>query len=529
MGQRNSLWLWARGLVDSIQWIDWLFRKYIPANTNGMIKQRKQKDFSGILPSGEAMLTMRVTTEERPMYYCLRCSYKGHVDDHGFDSYKGPTQARVFARSWGLKPHFHSIMQSRIYLFLSALLCSSAHGCLSGHHTRNEVDGSHIERQLKLLRARSRTTPSMPPINKTAITNVRVFDGWGFGEPSTVVIHGDSITFDTRHVQHTIDGEGGFLLPGLIDSHIHLGRLDSLETLTSYGVTSVMNMGCSNYTLCAAFREQVGLTSFFTAGEGAVAPNSTHAKVFGATGFVYSPSQAPGFVANVFGNGSDYMKLIAEGDGFKQATHDALVRATHALGKVSMTHCQDFASYEVAIRSKTNGLQHVPFDIPISDDMVQRIKRQGQYVTPTLNIGKIVSENSTIESIVSPGVSLTYEAGVISVQRLMRAGVTILAGTDANDEAGDFLEGDLIGITLHKELQYLTEAGMSEVEVLRAATVVPSITHNLTSRGSIREGYRADLLLLKPGSNPLRNISATMDIARVWVGGFEHVPKARMK
>ncbi|KAJ5117610.1 hypothetical protein N7448_011242 [Penicillium atrosanguineum] len=320
---------------------------------------------------------------------------------------------------------------------------------------------------------------------------------------------------------------GGFLLPGLIDNHIHLSRLDSLETLTSYGVTTAMNMGCSNYTLCSAFREQVGLTSFFTAGESAVAPNSTHATVFGAKGLVYSPSEAPEFVANVFGNGSNYMKLIAEGNGFNQATHNALVSATHALGKVSMTHCEDFASYTVAICSRTNGLQHVPFDIPVSEEMVQRIKRQGQHVTPTLNIGKIVTENLTLENIVSPGVSLTYEAGVVSVQRLMRAGVTILAGTDANDEAEDFLKGDLIGITLHKELQYLTEAGMSEVDVLRAATVVPSITHNLTRRGSIREGYRADLLLLKPGSNPLRNISATMDIARVWVGGFEHAPKGQ--
>jgi imidazolonepropionase-like amidohydrolase len=86
-----------------------------------------------------------------------------------------------------------------------------------------------------------------------------------------------------------------------------------------------------------------------------------------------------------------------------------------------------------------------------------------------------------------------------------------------------------MGITLHRELQYLTEAGMSEVDALRAATVVPSVWHNLVARGSIREGYRADLLLLKPGSDPLRNISMTMDIARVWNGGIEYVPTAQMK
>jgi imidazolonepropionase-like amidohydrolase len=417
-------------------------------------------------------------------------------------------------------------MRSIFHLFLTALLCPSANGCLFDNEVRHEVNASHIEIQLKSLGARSQSTP---PTGKTALTNVRVFDGWAIGEPSTVIIDGDSITFDHHGVQNTIDGQGGVLLPGLIDSHCHVTSLASLETLSSYGVTTAMNMGCSNYTLCSALRNQIGLTSFFTAGEGAVAPNSTHATVFGSKGFVYSPSQAPQFVANVFGNGSEYMKLISEPNGFNQAIHNALVSATHALGKVSMTHAQDYSSYEVAIRSRTNGIQHVPFDIPLTEEMARRIKRQVQYVTPTLNIGKIVTANLTIESILSGGLNLTYEAGVTSVQRLMRAGVPILAGTDATDATPSFLEGDTMGITLHRELQYLIEAGMSEVDVLRAATVTPSIWHNLIGRGSIKEGYRADLLLLKPGSDPLRNISKTMDIARVWNGGIEYVPTAGMK
>lgn len=104
-----------------------------------------------------------------------------------------------------------------------------------------------------------------------------------------------------------------------------------------------------------------------------------------------------------------------------------------------MTHAQDYGSYEVAIRSKTDGLQHVLFDTPLTEEMAQRIKNQAQYVMPTLNTGKIVTSNSAVESIVSGGINLTYEAGVTSLQRLMRAGVPILAGTDANDAAGNFL------------------------------------------------------------------------------------------
>jgi imidazolonepropionase-like amidohydrolase len=235
-----------------------------------------------------------------------------------------------------------------------------------------------------------------------------------------VVIDGDSITFDPRDVQRTVDGEGGILLPGLIDSHVHVGSLASLETLSRYGVTTALNMGCSNYTLCSALRNQIGLTSFFSAGEGAVGPNSAHATLFGTQDPVFSPSQPPQLVANVFGNGSDYMKIISEQNGFNQATHNALVNAAHMLGKVTMTHAQDYDSYEVAILSRTDGIQHVPCDIPLTEEMAQRIKQQIQYVTPTLNIVKIVTANSTIGSILSPGVELSYEAGVASVQRLIR-------------------------------------------------------------------------------------------------------------
>jgi imidazolonepropionase-like amidohydrolase len=157
---------------------------------------------------------------------------------------------------------------------------------------------------------------------------------------------------------------------------------------------------------------------------------------------VYSPFQAQEFVDHVFGNASDYMKLISEPNGFDQATHDALVNATHALGRVTMTHAQDYGSYEVAIRSRTDGIQHVPCDIPLTEEMAGLIKRQGQFVTPTLSIVKIVTADSITEQIVAPGLSLTYEAGVTSLQRLLRAGVPILAGTDANDAAGNFLKGD---------------------------------------------------------------------------------------
>jgi hypothetical protein len=70
------------------------------------------------------------------------------------------------------------------------------------------------------------------------------------------------------------------------------------------------------------------------------------------------------------------------------------------------------------------------------------------------------------------------------------------------------------------ELENLVEAGLTTLEALRAATVLPAQHHQLTDRGQIAPGKRADLVLLN--SNPLVNISNTRDIARVWVGGIEY-------
>jgi imidazolonepropionase-like amidohydrolase len=409
----------------------------------------------------------------------------------------------------------------KLYLFLGIFIRLSL-SCLHGTHPRVSLyTPSYVEHQVRTLQARKAAYEPKPK-PKIALINVRVFDGYIIHNPSTVIIDGDVIGFDIRDVNSIIDGQGGILLPGLIDSHCHVSSLADLEALSRYGVTTGMNMNCQNYTLCNYLRNQVGLTSLFTAGIAAVAPNSTHAKLFSVPGNpqISSPSQAPQFVDNVFRNGSDYMKLVSESSGFDQATHNTLVNATHALGKQAMTHAADLASYQVAITSKTNGLQHIPFDSPLTEGMAAQMKAHNQFVTPTLNIGKVVSANMTLKALLSgSGTNVSYGTGVTGVRVCKQAGVSILAGTDAISTIRGV--NDPLGLTLHLELENLVEAGLSNAEALRSATMVPARWHNLMDRGAIRQGMRADLLLLKPGSNPLVNISKTLDISRVWNGGVE--------
>lgn len=99
----------------------------------------------------------------------------------------------------------------------------------------------------------------------------------------------------------------------------------------------------------------------------------------------------------------------------------------------------------------------------------------------------------------------------------------ILAGTDA---VGAFPVNSTFtlefphGRSLHQELQHLVDAGLSPAEAINAATRVAAKYHRLGDRGRIAKGMRADLVLLR--QNPLVNISRTLDIERVWVGGREY-------
>jgi len=132
--------------------------------------------------------------------------------------------------------------------------------------------------------------PLDPGINKqfslkkgrrTAITNVRVFDGYRIREPKTVIIDGDTVGHERGEVDAVIEGQGQILIPGLIDSHLHVGNVAALKSLTSYGVTTGINMACNSYQTCNLFKNEVGLATIFSAGIPAVAPSSAHARSLG--------------------------------------------------------------------------------------------------------------------------------------------------------------------------------------------------------------------------------------------------------
>jgi imidazolonepropionase-like amidohydrolase len=113
---------------------------------------------------------------------------------------------------------------------------------------------------------------------------------------------------------------------------------------------------------------------------------------------------------------------------------------------------------------------------------------------------------------------MVYSSAHDSVTAMYKAGVTILAGTDANiaDHAPASV---LYGVSLHQELELLVQAGLSTVDALRAATSLPAEIFGLHDRGLIAPGYRADLVLI--AEDPTEDIRATSSVQRVWCGGIQ--------
>jgi imidazolonepropionase-like amidohydrolase len=357
---------------------------------------------------------------------------------------------------------------------------------------------------------------------KIALTNVRVFDGHELRRPDTVVIEG-AIVGDDSAGARIIDADGATLLPGLIDAHVHLLNEGHLQQLADFGVTTALDMGAWPPSMVDALRNRTGMADIRSAGIPATTAGSGHSRLPGwpAEEMVDGPEGAARFVTDRVAEGADYIKLIVDTPGPGQEILAALVAASHLHGRLTVAHAASTAALDMALQAGVDMITHAPLDRPLTQSTAARIRAQRCVVIPTLTMMKgIVDRVAALQPERAPEAGPSYESARDSVVELHRAGVPILAGTDANAGPG-IPFSPRHGESLHDELELLIDAGLSTVEALRAATVVPAQHFGLHDRGVIEPGRRADLVLID--GDPIADIRATRQVRRVWCAGVEHV------
>ena len=359
-------------------------------------------------------------------------------------------------------------------------------------------------------------------MSSTAIVNVNLFDGKELVPGSVFLQDGSISSAEANTADVVVDGGGGSLLPGLIDAHIHLHGIENLRQAAQWGVTTMLDMGTHPPALVRSLRDLQGLPQIQSPNSPASAPGGmqTTRMGFDASTALRGPEDVERFVAERVAEGSDYIKIIVENPAvmgpaaLDGETIAAIVQAAHARNLRVIAHVTTVPAVELATYAGVDVLTHAPLDAPITPDLLGEIVKMGIVSVPTLVMMKGIAEARA--KMPTHGGGVDYNNAELSVTALHGAGVPVLAGTDANVAPGSPFQV-AHGEALHQELELLVAAGLSPVEALRSATGLTARWFNLTDRGSIAPGMRADLLLVQ--GDPTADIRATRNIQGVWIGG----------
>ena len=379
----------------------------------------------------------------------------------------------------------------------------------------------------------------------TLVRDVRVFDGNAVHERRSVLFeNGVIVDADFRGAapggSRVVEGKGRTLLPGLIDAHTHAFRHQELPVL--FGVTTQVDMFTDIKLMKQAKQEMAQgrnhrHADLFSAGTLVTAPNG-HGTQFGiAIPTITKPEQAQAFVDARIAEGSDFIKIVMEsGYGFPTldlATVKALIAAAHLRGKLAVVHIGNEQDARAVLDAGADGLVHLfPAASADAAGLAQLARSRNAFVIPTFTVLESMAGVRGDDLLADPALAAMLDrdaqaplkarygnqarpamlaAPKAVAAAMIKAGVPVLAGTDAGNP------GTQYGVSMHRELAALVEAGLTPVQALAAATSAPAQVFKLGRRGRIEKGYKADLLLVD--GNPAADILATRRIVEVWKDG----------
>jgi len=362
-----------------------------------------------------------------------------------------------------------------------------------------------------------------------------------------------------------IDLKDKFVLPGLIDCHVHLTtQLDADHRLRLVEDTD------PKVGLDAAHRARLTLAAGFTTVRdvGARKPEVIYAlraavaedKVPGprilCVGAILSPTgghgQAYGFRQDVcacvqskigvcdgadacrravraqVAEGADAIKFVATGGvlsnlraGVDQQFTDeeirTIIETAHRLGRRVSAHAHGAMGINTALAAGVDSIEHGSF---LDDESIRMFLARRAFHTPTIIVGMTVLEMAQRGGVLTPAQAekalLVGERIRHSLARSYRAGVRIAFGTD-------------MGVATHghnaREFALMVEAGMTSADAIKAATADAAELLDIADvAGSVVPGKSADIIAVD--GDPLVDITELERVTFVMAQGVQHPPSA---
>jgi imidazolonepropionase-like amidohydrolase len=321
----------------------------------------------------------------------------------------------------------------------------------------------------------------------------------------------------------TMDVRGRYVMPGLIDAHVHIANLRALRTALESGVTTVRSAGVSSY-VDVGMRELVKQGAI--AGPDVLAAGYHVRPMLAEEAFFDHPGLAPlmrGGVTSVeamkrvvqanLSRGVDWIKVLAteragtpDTDPRKQVYTEDELRAIveeAATRKVPVeAHAHGAEGALAAVKAGVRSIEHGTY---LTDEAMQLMAKQGTFFDPTMEAMKDVAapggdyDNRDLQLRGQHMLPRLKDA----IARAHKLGVRIVAGSDTG-------YGPSSVARLSIEVANLVDAGMPALAALQAATVVNAqLLLREQQIGRIAPGFEADVIVVE--RNPLEQVSTLQD------------------